>query len=546
MYEFTKLSAYRELKKHALYLSDLKISDLFKEDASRADTFSIEFENLTFDFSKNLIDKKAFEFLIKLAKLAKIEEKIKDMFQGEHINTTEDRAVLHIALRASENSVIKEGKKNIMPEVYDTLKKMEYISSRIRNGEYKGYSGKKIIDVVNIGIGGSDLGPKMACNALYKYRKPGINVHFVSNVDGTDLKKTLMKCSPETTIFIIASKSFTTDETLTNANTAREWLINSLGKNAIGKHFFAISTNLKLAKEFGINADNVLSFGNYIGGRFSMWGPIGLPIAIAVGMDNFKAMLSGAHKIDNHFLTSDLEENIPVILGLIGIWNINFLNQNTLAILPYDESLSLLPSYLQQLEMESNGKAITKNGTSTDYATAPVIFGEAGTNGQHSFYQLLHQGTNTIPSDFIAFAKSNFETNGHHIKLLANFTAQTQALMEGKSKEQVKSELIEKGYKGTELTKLIPHKIFNGNRSSNSFLFNELTPETLGQLIAIYEHKVFTQGIIWNINSFDQFGVELGKQLAKKTFADLKSEEIKNEYDSSSKNLIEKIKKIRN
>ncbi len=543
---FEETQTYNQLKKHSVFLSDTNIHNLFKQDKNRFLKFSRSFEDILFDFSKNLIDEKTFDLLIKTAEQLNLKEKIQDMFDGVKINTTERRSVLHTALRSNSKS-IKVDSKNIIDDIKTTNRSMYAFAESIRNGSFKGINGTRILDVVNIGIGGSYLGPLMAVEALKPYKTPLINFHFVSNVDGTDIKETLKKLSPETTLFIIASKTFTTDETMTNAKTAKEWVTKTLGEKAIGYHFCAVSSNVDLAVKFGIQRENIFGFGDYVGGRYSMWGPIGLPLLISIGSEKFNEFLDGARKADEHFLKTPFEKNIPVIMALLSVWNVNFLGTTASAILPYDNYLKYLPLYLQQLVMESNGKSTDRNGKPVSYKTCPVVFGEVGTNGQHSFYQLLHQGTEKILCDFILPVISHNEIGAHQTKLLANGIAQTEALMKGKSAKEVIEELKAQKLSDAEITKLLPYKIFSGNRPSNTFLIKKITPSTLGMLIAFYEHKTFTEGIFWNINSFDQFGVELGKQLAKRVLNDLQnpSMDLINEYDSSTSSLIEIIKGIR-
>lgn len=543
---FEEVQSYNQLKKHSIFLSDTTIYDLFKNDKDRFSKFSLSFDDILFDFSKNLIDEKAFDLLIKTADQLGLKEKIRDMFDGVKINTTEKRSVLHTALRTNAKSIKVDGK-NIIDDIKATNKSMFAFAENVRNGVFKGINGTRILDVVNIGIGGSYLGPLMATEALKPYKTPLINFHFVSNVDGTDIRETLKKLSPETTLFIIASKTFTTDETMTNAQTAKDWIVKTLGEKAIAYHFCAVSSNVELAVKFGIQKENIFGFGDYVGGRYSMWGPIGLPLLISIGTERFTEFLDGARKADEHFLSTPFEKNIPVIMALINIWNINFLGASASAILPYDNYLKYLPLYLQQLVMESNGKSIDRHGHPVEYKTCPVVFGEVGTNGQHSFYQLLHQGTEKILCDFILPVISHNETGLHQQKLLANGIAQTEALMKGKSPKEVFEELKAQKLSDAEITKLLPYKVFTGNRPSNTFLIKELTPKTLGMLIAFYEHKTFTEGVFWNINSFDQFGVELGKQLAKRVLKDLQnpSMELQNNYDSSTASLIQIIKDIR-
>ena len=546
MTNFTETQSYNQLKKHFIFLSDTTILDLFNNDKERFSKFSVSFEDILFDFSKNLIDKKTLDLLISIAEQLNLSEKIEDMFDGVKINSTENRAVLHTALR-SEKESIKLDNRNIMEDINTTKQAMFKFAESIRNGEFKGATGKRILDVVNIGIGGSYLGPLMAVEALKPYKTPLINFHFISNVDGTDITETLKKLSPETTLFIIASKTFTTDETMTNAETAKNWITNKLGDSAIGNHFCAVSSNVDLAVKFGIKKENIFGFGDYIGGRYSMWGPIGLPLLISIGPNRFSEFLLGARKADIHFKTTPFEKNIPILMALISIWNINFLGTTSTAILPYDNYLKYVPLYLQQLVMESNGKSIDRKGNFLSYKTCPIVFGEVGTNGQHSFYQLIHQGTEKILCDFILPVISHNETGHHQQKLLANGIAQTEALMKGKTEKEVIKELEEKHLSRNEILKLLPYKVFRGNRPSNTFLIKKITPETFGMLIAFYEHKTFTEGILWDINSFDQFGVELGKQLAKRVLKDIENpdSQLLNQYDSSTASLIEIIKDIR-
>jgi glucose-6-phosphate isomerase len=469
------------------------------------------------------------------------------MFNGEKINVTEDRAVLHIALRNRSNTPIYVDGKDVMPDVNAVLSKMRSFSDKIRSGEWKGYTGKRITDVVNIGIGGSDLGPLMVCLALTPYAHPNINVHFVSNVDGTHMAETLKKLNPETALFIVASKTFTTQETLTNANSARRWfLATAKDESAIAKHFAALSTNTKDVKAFGINPDNMFEFWDWVGGRYSLWSAIGLSIAIYIGFENFEELLAGAHEMDNHFRKTPYHQNIPVMLALIGIWYNNFWDAQTHAILPYDQYMARFAAYFQQGDMESNGKGVTRSGERIEgYTTGPIIWGEPGTNGQHAFYQLIHQGMKVIPCDFLAPIETHNPIGEHHPILLSNFFAQTEALMKGKTDAEAREELVKSGLKGEALEKLVPHKVFTGNRPSNSILFQKLTPRTLGSLIAMYEHKIFVQGAIWNINSFDQWGVELGKQLAKNILPELAHEDTVSSHDSSTNGLINYYKKRR-
>ncbi|OEG71162.1 glucose-6-phosphate isomerase [Candidatus Endomicrobiellum trichonymphae] len=521
---------YREIKKRHL-------RELFK-DENRFNEFSIRDNDLgiTFDYSKNIINSDTFKLLIEFVKAAKVNEYAKKMFLGEKINWTEKRAVLHTALRNRSNMPIYVDGKDVMPEIKAVLKKMENFSNDLRGGKWVGATGKKITDVVNIGIGGSDLGPKMVCEAL-KYYADGPNVYFVSNIDGADIYEVLKKLNPETTLFIIASKTFTTLETITNALTARKWLADKLGDRAVVNHFVALSTNAKKVKEFGIDENNMFEFWDFVGGRYSLWSAIGLPIACYVGFDKFIELLDGAYYIDQHFLNAPYEKNIPVIMAALGVWYNNFFRASSYAVLPYSQYLNKFPAYLQQGDMESNGKTINFEGHRVNYGTGPIIWGEPGTNGQHSFYQLIHQGTRFIPCDFIGFVNPPEKIGDHHEKLMANYFAQTEALAFGLTKEEAVENLKKAGISPADIKILAPHKIFEGNKPSNSILFNELTPRTLGALIALYEHKIFTQGIMWRINSFDQWGVELGKVLANVILPELKGQ-ANNKHDNSTKKLI--------
>jgi glucose-6-phosphate isomerase len=488
--------------------------------------------------------------LMQLAREAKIENWRDRMFSGEKINITENRAVLHTALRNRSNTPVLVDDKDVMPEVNAVLKQMRSFSEKVRSGEWKGYSGKAITDIVNIGIGGSDLGPVMVCDALKPYASPDLNIHFVSNIDGAHLMRALEKCNAETTLFIVASKTFTTQETMTNATSSRTWFLESAKDNAhVAKHFVALSTNAKAVQEFGIDINNMFAFWDWVGGRYSLWSAIGLSIALYVGMDNFEALLTGAHEMDNHFKTAPLEQNMPVIMALIGIWYNNFFHVDTNAILPYDQGMARFPAYLQQADMESNGKFICRDGTRVKYKTGPVIWGEAGTNGQHAFYQLIHQGTQTVPADFLMPVHSHYSIGkhgyAHHKILLANFFAQTQALMLGKTKEEARTELEKQGLSSEALEKILPHKVFEGNRPTTTIMFDTLTPNTLGKLIALYEHKIFVQGIIWDINSYDQWGVEYGKQIAQEILPLLTNDEVITNFDSSTNGLINYTKAIK-
>ena len=519
---------------------------LFADDPARFQKFSLRFESTLVDFSKNRMTEETLTLLRQLAADTKVKEGIEAMFSGEKINQTEDRAVLHIALRNRANTPIEVDGQDVMPEVNDVLARMKTFSEQIISGNWKGYSGQAISDIVNIGIGGSDLGPVMVTEALKPYQQPNINVHYVSNVDGTHLSETLKLLNPETTLFIIASKTFTTQETMTNANTARDWFLKAAGdKEAIKKHFVALSTNQEEVEKFGIDADNMFGFWDWVGGRYSLWSAIGLSIACVVGFDRFEELLAGGHAMDQHFRNTPFEENIPVTLALIGVWYNNFFGAQTEAILPYDQYMHRFPAYFQQGNMESNGKYVDRNGQPVDYQTGPIIWGEPGTNGQHAFYQLIHQGTKLIPCDFLAPAQSQNPIGDHHPKLLANFFAQTEALMMGKTREEAAEELREQGKSDAEVDKLAIFKSFEGNKPTNSILFKKLDPYTLGSLIAMYEHKIFVQGIIWNIFTFDQWGVELGKQLAKKILPELEGSSQVSSHDASTNGLVNAYKELR-
>ncbi|MCA0455948.1 MAG: glucose-6-phosphate isomerase [Chloroflexi bacterium] len=534
-----------QLEQHYQAIRNVQMRDLFAAEPDRFNRFSLKLDDILFDFSKNRIKSETLKLLLDLAKEAKLSEKIEAMFTGEKINRTENRAVLHTALRNRSNTPILVDGVDVMPEVNRVLAKMRTFSDQVRSGAWKGYTGKAITDVVNIGIGGSDLGPKMVTIALAPYTKRDLHSHFVSNVDGTDIAETLRLLNPETTLFLIASKTFTTQETMTNAHTARKWFLDTAkDESAVAKHFAALSTNTEKVKAFGIDPENMFEFWDWVGGRYSLWSAIGLSIALAVGMDNFEALLAGAHKVDQHFRTTPFEQNIPVIMGLLGIWYNNFFGAQTQAILPYDQYLSRFPAYFQQGDMESNGKSVTQSGEKIDYSTGPVIWGEPGTNGQHAFYQLIHQGTKLIPCDFLASAQTHNPLGSHHEILIANFLAQTEALMKGKTADEARAELVAAGDSNPS-DLLVAAKTFAGNKPSNSFLYKSLTPETLGSLIALYEHKIFTQGIIWDINSFDQWGVELGKQLAKAIEPELKGDQPVASHDASTNGLINYYKQTR-
>lgn len=540
----TNTQAWKALETHQSQLAHTTIADLFKQEQNRFNDYSLTFENqILVDFSKNKINQETLKLLRQLAKESALDEAINAMFTGEKINRTENRAVLHTALRNRSNTPVYVDGKDVMPEVNAVLAKMSAFCDRVISGEWKGYTGKAITDVVNIGIGGSDLGPYMVTEALRPY-KNHLNMHFVSNVDGTHIAETLKKVNPETTLFLVASKTFTTQETMTNANSARDWLLAAAKDNsAVAKHFAALSTNGKAVAEFGIDTNNMFEFWDWVGGRYSLWSAIGLSIALSIGFDNFEALLSGAHKMDKHFRTAPLEKNIPVTLALVGLWNTNFLGAQTEAILPYDQYLHRFAAYFQQGNMESNGKYVDRNGNVIrDYQTGPIIWGEPGTNGQHAFYQLIHQGTMLIPCDFIAPAQSHNPLGDHHSKLLSNFFAQTEALAFGKTKEEVEAEFVKAGKSLDEVKDIVPFKVFTGNKPTNSILVQKITPFALGALIAMYEHKIFTQGVIFNIFSFDQWGVELGKQLANRILPELADKEKVSSHDSSTNGLINQFK----
>jgi glucose-6-phosphate isomerase len=543
MAALTTLPVWQALCRHQKTIAASNMRDLFAQDTSRFDKFSFQLDDMLFDFSKHRINDETLPLLLQLAREAQLENWRDRMFAGEKINITENRAVLHTALRNRSNRPVLVDGVDVMPEVNAVLAQMRNFSEKVRSGAWLGYTGKRITDVVNIGIGGSDLGPVMVCDALKPYASADLAVHFVSNIDGAHLMRALEKCQPETTLFIVASKTFTTQETMTNAISARTWFLNKAQDNAhVAKHFVALSTNAKAVTDFGIDQANMFAFWDWVGGRYSLWSAIGLSIALYVGMDHFEALLSGAHEMDRHFQTAPLEENMPVIMALIGIWYNNFFDVATHAILPYDQGMSRFPAYLQQADMESNGKFICRDGKRIQYKTGPVIWGEAGTNGQHAFYQLIHQGTQVVPCDFLMPVHSHYAIGkhgyAHHKILLANFLAQTQALMLGKTPDEARLELQEQGLTGVELENLLPHKVFEGNRPSTSILFDKLTPNTLGKLIALYEHKIFVQGMIWDINSYDQWGVEYGKQIAQEILPLLTSDGFVTSFDSSTNGLI--------
>ncbi len=542
----TSTKSWPLLKAHYEMVKDKHLKEWFAEDPERFQKLSIEFEEILVDFSKNRIEEETLRLLLQLAGELKLKEAIKAMYSGEKINETENRAVLHIALRNRSKDPIYVDGKDVMPEVEAVLEKIKSFVHQLHAGHWKGFTGKLVKDVVNIGIGGSDLGPVMVTEALQPYQKSFLRPHYVSNIDGTHIQETLSKLNPETTLFVIASKSFTTQETMTNAQTAREWFLQTAGdEEHIKKHFVAVSTNEELVTKFGIDPQNMFVFWDWVGGRYSLTSAIGLSIACAIGYSRFEELLEGFHTMDRHFAEAPLRQNIPVILALIGIWYNNFFEAETEAILPYDQYLHRFAAYFQQANMESNGKQTDRNGNRVYYQTGPIIWGEPGTNGQHAFYQLIHQGTKMIPCDFIAPAISHNPVGDHHQKLLANFFAQTEALMNGKTAETVKAELEQQGLEEETIQKILPYKVFEGNRPSNSILVKQITPRVLGSLIALYEHKIFVQGVIWNIYSFDQWGVELGKVLAKKILPELADKAPVDGHDSSTNGLINKFKAMR-
>jgi glucose-6-phosphate isomerase len=542
----SRLPAWRALERHRRELESVHLRELFASDPGRFRRFSLRLNDIVFDYSKNRVTDETMRLLVELAEQANVTALREAMFAGEKINTTEERAVLHVALRNRSNRPIYVDGQDVMPEVNAVLAQMRDFCRRVREGEWKGYSGQAIRDVVNIGIGGSDLGPRMASEALRPYATDRLRVHYVSNVDPSDITTTLERLAPETTLFLIASKTFTTQETMANARVARAWLLAAAGdEDAVAKHFVALSTNARQVRAFGIDEANMFAFWDWVGGRYSLWSAIGLSVALYVGMDHFEALLAGAHQADEHFRTAPLSENIPVIMALLGIWYNNFWGAESHAILPYDQRLVHFPSYFQQGDMESNGKSVTREGEPVDYQTGPIIWGQVGTNGQHAFYQLIHQGTKLIPCDFLAAAESHTELDEQHRILLANCFAQSEALMRGRTPSETRAELVSEGVTGERLERLVAAKSFAGNKPSNAFLYRRLTPETLGALIALYEHKIFCQGAIWNVNSFDQMGVELGKQLAKAILPELEDDPPVTGHDSSTAGLIEHVKALR-
>ena len=543
--KLTSMKEWNDLKKHYEKMSKVHMRDLFKNDSDRASKYTIRNDKLGiyFDYSKNIIEDETLKLLFNLVKASDLKSWTDKIFSGVKINWTEKRAVLHSALRNMSDKPVYVDEKDVMVDIKKVLNKMKNFTEQLRSGKWKGATGKEIKAVINIGIGGSDLGPRMVCEAL-KYYADGPQVYFVSNVDGADIYEVLKKLDPETSLFIVASKTFTTQETMTNANTARKWLVEKLGENAIKNHFVALSTNKEKVSEFGIDTNNMLEFWNFVGGRYSLWSAIGLPIACSVGFDKFKELLEGAYEMDQHFINAPVEQNIPVIMAVLGIWYNNFFNAQSYTVLPYSQYLHRFTAFLQQSDMESNGKTINRKGEKVDYQTGQVLWGEPGTNGQHSFYQLIHQGTKLIPSDFIGIVNPPERVGDHHEKLMSNFFAQPEALAFGLTKEQAIDALEKSGASKEDIEMLAPHKVFEGNKPTNSILLDELTPKTLGSLIAMYEHKIFVQGIIWQVNSYDQWGVELGKKLANVILPELKGE-TENKHDSSTSSLIKQYIKIK-
>jgi len=542
----THTKSWQALATHFEEIKDTHMKDLFHLDPRRFEKFSMRFNDILVDYSKNRITEKTRDLLVQLAEEVHLGDAIEKMFQGDSINETENRAVLHVALRNRRNHPIRVNGQDVMPEVNSVLAQMKIFSNSVNTGNWRGYSGKKITDIVNIGIGGSDLGPRMVTECLKPYARPGLSVYFVSNVDGTHITETLKLLNPETSLFLIASKTFTTQETMTNAESARKWFLSQAGDEAhIARHFVAISTNQPAIEKFGIHRDNMFRFWDWVGGRYSLWSAIGLSIACSIGFENYEALLEGGHDMDRHFRTTRFEENIPVVLALIHIWYNNFFGAETEAILPYDQYMQWFPAYFQQGNMESNGKSIDRSGRPVTCRTGPVVWGAPGTNGQHAFYQLIHQGTRLVPSDFLAPAITHNPVGDHHAILLSNFFAQTEALMNGKTEDTVAAEMSAQGKDEEDIKRLLPHKVFKGNQPTNSILFKQLTPRVLGSLIALYEHKIFVQGIVWNIFSFDQWGVALGKQLASNILPELQSNDPLETHDSSTNGLVNTFKEMR-
>lgn len=529
----THTKAWKQLENHFSKMENNSIKEMFQNDEKRAEKFHIQWNDFLVDYSKNNINQETIDLLLNLADDVNLKDAISKYFAGDLINQTENRAVLHTALRAPENAVILVDGKNVMPEVFDVKKKIKNFTNEIVYGERKGYTGKPFTDIVNIGIGGSDLGPAMVVEAL-QYYKNHLNVHFVSNVDGDHVNEIIKKLNPETTLFVIVSKTFTTQETLTNSETIRAWFLKSAKQEDVAKHFVAVSTNIQKVTEFGIDSNNIFPMWDWVGGRFSLWSAVGLSISLAVGFDNFDSLLKGANKMDNHFRNESFDKNIPVVLALLSIWYNNFFGAESEALIPYTQYLQKLAPYLQQGIMESNGKSIGRDGKPVNYQTGTIIWGEPGTNSQHAFFQLIHQGTKLIPTDFIGYVKPLYGDNDHHDKLMSNFFAQTEALLNGKTPEQVKAEFDKQGVSSEKAEFLLPFKVFSGNKPTNTILIQKLTPESLGSLIALYEHKIFVQGVIWNIFSYDQWGVELGKQLANSILDEINSKKVNNHDNSTS------------
>ena len=532
----TKTLAWQNLQKRFQEMNTASMKEMFANDSTRTEKFHFQWNDFVVDYSKNIIDQETMSLLIELAKEVHLKEAISQYFDGEIINQTENRAVLHTALRAKETAIINVDGVNVIPEIFEVKNKIKNFTNEVVNGDRKGFSGKSFTDIVNIGIGGSDLGPAMVVEALQFY-KNHLNLHFVSNVDGDHVNEIIKKLNPETTLFVIVSKTFTTQETLTNSETLREWFLKSASQEDVAKHFVAVSTNIQKVTEFGINPENVFPMWDWVGGRFSLWSAVGLSISLAVGFDNYDELLAGANEMDEHFKTADFDENIPLVLALLSIWYNNFFGAESEALIPYTQYLQKLAPYLQQGTMESNGKSVGRDGKPVDYQTGTIIWGEPGTNSQHAFFQLIHQGTKLIPTDFIGFVKPLYGNEDHHEKLMSNFFAQTEALMNGKTEEQVQAEFDKQGLSEEKAKYLLPFKVFAGNKPTNTILIQKLTPKTLGSLVALYEHKIFVQGIIWNIFSYDQWGVELGKQLANSILDEIHSKVVTN-HDSSTEFLL--------
>jgi len=539
------LPAWSALQSHHTRLQPFALRQAFADDPGRFQRFSVTLDDLLLDYSKNLVTAETMGLLADLARQSEVEEWRSRMFAGEPINNTEDRAVLHVALRNLSDRPMSIAGQDVMGQVRSVREQMRRFCEAVHGGQWRGATGKTITDIVNIGIGGSDLGPYMATEALTPYKRPGITSHFVSNVDASHLLLALRRCKPESTLFVVASKTFTTQETLANARTARAWLVGALGEEAVAKHFVALSTNARAVAEFGIDTANMFAFWEWVGGRYSLWSAIGLSIALALGYDRFEEMLRGAFEMDEHFRTAPLDRNMPVVLALLGVWYVNFHGAATHAVLPYDQYLHRLPAYLQQADMESNGKGVTRDGMNVDYDTGPILFGEPGTNGQHAFYQLIHQGPRLVPADFLAAAQSHNPMGDHQAMLLANFFAQTEALMKGRTADEARAELVAQGFSGDRLEAAVPHRVFTGNRPTNSLLYRTLDPRTLGRLVALYEHKIFVQGVIWRVNSYDQWGVELGKKLAGAILPELGGPDAVGGHDSSTNGLIAHYKSLR-